>query len=120
MASCPAAKIVVGLVVSDWVNIDLSKYLEDWEDGSCGWRPEEPVWQMYELHEGKLGLSILNPPEYDGFEDDVVIGVKVLEVYSQPSELDVPELLVKIDEAKSKFKEFFGFDGKVYWAGDYY
>lgn len=120
MARCPAAKIVVGLAVSDWVNIDLSKYIADWKASSTGWSPEEPVWQMYELHEVNLGLAILNPPEYDGFEDDVVIGVEVLEVYSQPAELDIPELLVKIDEAKAKFKEFFGFDGKVYWAGDYY
>lgn len=120
MASCPAAKIVVGLVVKDWATIDLSEFIKEWDDGTDGWCPEENVWKMYELHEVEMGLALLNPAEYDGFEEDVVVGIEVLEVYSQPAELDVPALLVKIDEAKAKFKEFFGFDGKVYWAGDYY
>lgn len=116
MASCPAAKILVGITVAEWDNKDLSKFLKEWDDDDS--LPN--VWKMYELNETKLNLSLLNPAEYEGFEEDVVIGIEVLEVYSQPAELNIEELLVKIENVKSEFMKHFGFEGKVYWAGDYY
>lgn len=116
MASCPSAKIVIGITVSEWNQKDLSPFICEWEDDDS----IEDIWKMFELHDSEWDLQILNPAEYEGFEDDVVVGLEVLEVYSKPSELKTPELLEKIDEIKTKFLGIFGFEGKVYWAGDYY
>lgn len=108
------AKIVVGFMVKEWNTKDISSLVSEWEDETY---PTEDIYKLLELDMDSLDLLV--PHTYEGSENDVVIGISVLEVYGSAEEFNFTDIMKKTMEVQTEFKERFGFEGKVYFGGHY-
>lgn len=110
MGRCNEAVIVVGLKVKEWKQLDLSKFIHDPKNELAG------ETELTKFLETNKGLSYIAPHEYKGWEEDMVVGIKVLSVYGEAIELDFESVIDKTSLVIEEFSTRFGFMGKVYFG----
>lgn len=110
MGRCNEAAIVVGLKVKEWRKLDLSRFIHNPTNELDG------ETELTKFLETNKGLSYIAPPEYKGWEEDMVVGIKVLSVYGEAIELNFEDIIDKTSLVIDEFSERFGFMGRVYFG----
>lgn len=110
MGRCNEAVIVVGLTVREWKENGFTQFINDPRDEYKG------ETELTKFLETNKGLSYIVPPQYHGWEDDMVVGIKVLSVYGASIEFSFTDALEKSTLAMAEFTQRFGFMGKIYFG----
>ena len=110
MGQCNEAKIVIGLTVREWKEKGLAQFINDPNDEYKG------ETELTKFLETNTGLTYIMPPQYHGWEDDMVVGIKVLSVYGAVIELSFTDSLEKSTLVMAEFVQRFGFFGKIYFG----